>query len=169
MTNKEIASLLAMATANFPHVAEKDMSNTATLWKEMLSDIPFDVAKAAIVKVLATAKFWPTVAEIRESASQLTNPQILTPAEAWGLVVQANDMYGYYRPIEGMESLPPLVQTAVRAMGGFRDICMSENPGVTRGQFMKIFEQYAAREKEMAVLPESVREMIGGVVKLLPQ
>lgn len=169
MTKQEIGALIALTAANYPNMQERDLRPTANLWKEMLSDIPFDVAKAAIIKVLSTAKFWPTVAEIREAASQLTNPQILSSAEAWGLVVQANDKYGYYRSIEGMESLPPMVQMAVKAMGGFREICMSENPGVTRAQFMRMYEQYAAREKEMAVLPESVRELISGAVKLLPQ
>lgn len=169
MTNKEISALIALTAANFPNMQERDMRPTANLWRELLSDIPFEVAKTAIVKVLVTTKFWPTVAEIREAAVSLTSPQILSPAEAWALVEQANDRYGYYKPIEGMQSLPPAVQEAVKAMGGFREVCASENPGVTRGQFLKMYEQFAAREKEMAVLPANVRELIGGAVKLLPQ
>jgi hypothetical protein len=45
---------------------------------------------------------------------------------------------------------------------------MSENIDVTRAQFMRIYEQYAGREKEMAVLPESVKTFLGGTVKSLP-
>ena len=89
MTKQEIGALLALATANFPSMQEKDMRPTANLWSEMLSDIPFDIAKAALIKVLATARFWPTVAEIREAAASIVNPGILTPAEAWGRVIKA--------------------------------------------------------------------------------
>lgn len=169
MTKQEISALIALTTANFPNMQERDMRPTANLWLEILSDIPFEVAKAAIIKVLATAKFWPAVAEIREAAAQFTNPNILSPAEAWALAEEANDRYGYYRSEEGMKSLPPLVQTVVKSLGGFREVCASEQPAVTRGQFMRMYEQYASREREMAVLPESVKQFIGGAVKLLPQ
>ncbi len=169
MTKQEIGILISLTAANFPNMQERDLRPTANLWKEVLSDIPFDVAKAAIIKVLATAKFWPTVAEIREAAAVITNPHILSPAEAWALVEQANDRYGYYRSEEGMKSLPPLVQLVVRSLGGFREVCASENPGVTRGQFMKMYEQHASREREMAVLPANVRCLVEGEVKLLSQ
>jgi len=168
LTKQEIGALLALATANFPSMQEKDMRPTANLWSEMLSDIPFDIAKAALIKVLATARFWPTVAEIREAAASIANPGILTPAEAWGQVIKAVQEFGYYRSGEGMATLDQTVQKAVKAFGGFREICMSENIDVTRAQFMRIYEQYASREKEMAVLPESVKTFLGGTVKSLP-
>lgn len=169
MTKDEIGTLIALTAANFPNTQERDLRPTLNLWKEMLSDMPFDVAKAAVIKVLSTARFWPTVAEIREAATHLTQPHIMSSAEAWGLFERSNDRYGYYRPEEGMNMLNPLIRQTVRSMGGYRELCSSENVGVTRGQFMKIYEQLAAREKEMAVLPASVRELIDGTVKLLPQ
>lgn len=169
MTKQQISVLIALTAANFPNMQERDMRPTANLWQELLSDIPFEVAKAAIIKILATARFWPTVAEIREAAAAITNPHILSPAEAWALVEQANDRYGYYRAEEGMKSLPPLVQTIVKSLSGFREVCASEEPGVVRGQFMKMYDQYAAREREKAVLPSDILELVEGKAKLLPQ
>jgi len=168
LTNSQITSLVALAAANYPHLQDKDMKPTAALWKEILSDIPFDVAKAAIIKVLSTARFFPTVAEIREACATLTNPQILTPAEAWGQVIKSLQNYGYYRPKEGMEALEPTVQKAVRAFGGFTELCLCENIDVARGQFLKMYDQLAKREKETSVLPESVRQIMAGVAKALP-
>ena len=168
MNNKEIVALLAMATANFPSYQERDMGATLSLWKDLLSDIPFNVAKAALIKVLATAKFWPTVAEIREAALFVTNQQGLSPAQAWGLFEQADEKYGYYRAVEAMESLPVTVQQTIKAMGGFRSLSASESPSVTRGQFLKMYEQIASREKEMSVLPQDVRELINKSAKMLP-
>ena len=169
MTPKEVSKLMTLAIANFPNMQEKDMDPTLVLWREMLSDMPFEVAKAALIKVLATAKFWPTIAEIREAALDVTGQKGLTPAEAWALVEQADEKYGYYRADEAMKSLPPVVQQTVRAMGGFSSISSSENPGVTRGQFMKMYEQFATREKEMAVLPANIRKMITDATRLLPE
>lgn len=167
MKTEEVGALVALATANFPNMQEKDMGPTVALWSEILSDIPFDLAKAALIKVLVTAKFWPTVAEIREAATQLANPQALLPAEAWGLVTQANSKYGYYRASEGMESLPTMVQEVVRALGGFRTICMSENPDITRAHFLKMYEQYANREREYNLLPTGVRQLVDRTAKAL--
>ncbi|TEB15158.1 Loader and inhibitor of phage G40P [Pelotomaculum sp. FP] len=160
--------LVAIALANFPHLQDKDMGPTVVLWMKILSDIPYDVVQAALAKVLATAKFWPTVAEIREAAAAISSPFILSPAEAWGQVIKAVQEYGYYRSGEGLATLDKTVQKAVQAFGGFREICMSENIDVVRAQFMRMYGQFANREKETAVLPESVKNFIGGVAKSLP-
>ena len=166
MTKQEIGALLALATANFPSMQEKDMRPTANLWSEMLSDIPFDIAKAALIKVLATARFWPTVAEIREAAAEIINPQLPSPIEAWGEVVQAVKIYGLYRQEEGLNSLSPITKRVVQNIG-WREICLCEQPDIIRGQFRMAYEQYTKREKEEAVLPAKVKRLASGRDKVL--
>src|SRR5690554_198287 len=75
MTRSEVAKLLSLATANFPAMQERDMRPTLVLWEKMLSDLPPEVAEAALLKVLVSAKFFPTVAEIREAAVQISQPR----------------------------------------------------------------------------------------------
>jgi hypothetical protein len=145
---------------------EKDMRPTANLWSEMLSDIPFDIAKAALIKVLATARFWPTVAEIREAAAEIINPQLPSPIEAWGEVVQAIKIYGLYRQEEGISSLSPITKRVVQNIG-WREICLCEQPDVIRGQFRMAYEQYAKREKEEAILPAEIKRLAGDRNKVL--
>ena len=166
MTKQEIGALLALATANFPSMQEKDMRPTANLWSEMLSDIPFDIAKAALIKVLATARFWPTVAEIREAAAEIINPQLPSPMDAWGEVVRAVKIYGLYRQEEGLNSLSPITKRVVQNIG-WREICLCEQPDIIRGQFRMAYEQYAKREKEEAVLPAEVKQLAGDRNKVL--
>ncbi len=166
MTKQEIGALLALATANFPSMQEKDMRPTANLWSEMLSDIPFDIAKAALIKVLATARFWPTVAEIREAAAEIINPQLPSPIEAWGEVVQAIKIYGLYRQEEGLNSLSPITKRVVQNIG-WREICLCEQPDIIRGQFRMAYEQYAKREREEAILPAEVKQLAGDRNKVL--
>jgi len=162
MKHDEIKTLVAMTLANFPNMQERHMSPTVALWQQMLSDIPFNVAKAALIKVLATARFWPTAGEIREASVQLTSPNILSAPEAWAQVIKA------IRYDWRSDELDPVVRKAIEGFGGLNGIGYSENIDVVRGQFLKVYDQYAARERETALVPASVRELIGETVKSLP-
>ena len=171
MNPDQVSFLLALAVANFPTLQEKDMGPTLVLWQEMLSDIPFEVAKAAIKKVLATIKYFPTVAEIREACSQITNPRQLTYDEAWALIIGAISRYGYYREAEGLTSLPLIVQQVVKNIG-WQEVCTCEEPDVIRGQFRRAWEVRLAREREENMLPAEIRLIINKAaagVKRLPE
>jgi hypothetical protein len=167
MTKSEIKVLIQWATANFPNMQERDMRPTAALWEKMLADMPYEVAEKALMKVLATAKFFPTVAEIRAAAVEITQPAMPTAAEAWGEVVQAIRRYGYYQEADAMASLSPAVAQVVSFIG-WRNICASDEPEIIRAQFRKAYETQSSREKEMAQIPSDVRQLISSVVKALP-
>ncbi|WP_096201917.1 replicative helicase loader/inhibitor [Bacillus sp. FJAT-45350] len=162
MNRKEIMNLLALATANFPSMQERDLKPTAVLWEKSLSDIPYNVAEKAIIKVLSTSKFFPTLAEIREAASQLTTPRTLDAIEAWGLVVQAIRRYGFYQEAKAMESLPPDVAEMVKRFT-WRELCLNEEPDILRAQFRMAWETQSKRKKEMSALPTQLREVIEGL------
>ncbi len=164
MTRKEVQNLLALATANFPAMQDKDMRPTAVLWEKMLADMPYPLAEKALVKVLATAKYFPTVAEIREAAADLTCPQQLTSAEAWGQVMEAIRKFGSYRAAEAMAWLSPEVATMVRRFD-FIEICRSKQIDVIRGQFTRLWESQAKREKELAALPAQIKQLISGIAE----
>lgn len=158
MTDEQAAYLVALAVANFPNLQEKDLRPTVELWLRMLGDLPYQVVEKALVKVLATAKFFPTVAEIREAASELMQPEGMLPGEAWGLVLEAVKRYGSYRQQEALASLPEDVATTVKYMG-WQEICLSEQPEVVRAQFMRIYEQVAARKREEVTVPQEVKAL----------
>jgi hypothetical protein len=156
---KEALRLVAWATANFPQLQERDMRPTAELWAKMLGDIPYQLAEKALMKVLATARYFPTVAEIREAAAELQHGRPMTADEAWGLVAEAVRRYGYYREQEALASLPPEVAVIVRRFG-WQEICACEEPDVIRGQFRRAWEINSGQAREIAVLPAPIRELI---------
>ena len=169
MTEKEIGSLLTLTVANFPQMQNKNMKDTLALWNSMLADIPFSVAKKALLKVLSSAKFFPTVAEIREAATMLVRPMVPTHSEAWGLVRKAIMEYSSYREKEALESLNavhPAIGKTAQDMG-WRELCLSEEPDIIRAQFRKAYEVHCQREKEMAVLPAQIRGLIESSAKHL--
>ena len=65
------------------------MQPTAVLWEKALSDLDYPTAEKALIKVLSVSRFFPTIADIREAATQITQPRVMDAMEAWGLVGQA--------------------------------------------------------------------------------
>ena len=145
------------------------MGPTAELWYKMLADIPYEIAEKALIKVLATAKFFPTVAEIRAAATELCSPRLLTSGEAWEQVMRAIRRYGFYAQQQTMEMLEPLVKRAVECVG-LREICLSEEPDIVRAHFMRVYDQLANREREQVLLPPQIRQLVESTarIKALP-
>lgn len=160
MNRKEIINLLAIATANFPSMQEKDMKPTAVLWEKSLSDVEYAVAEKALLKVLSTSKFFPTVADLREAIAQLTQPRIIDAIEAWGMVVDAIRKYGYYNEAKAMAMLPDDVREMVKRFT-WRELCLSENPDTLRAQFRMAWETQSKRKKELVALPNEIRQILG--------
>ncbi len=159
MNEREALNLVGIAVANFPAMQERDMRPTAALWAKMLADVPYSVGEQALMYVLTTARFFPTVAEIREAVVKVTTPCALSPAEAWGEVELAIRCHGSYGEADAMRVMPPGVAVVARQMG-WRDICVSENIDVVRGQFLRMYEIQQRREQERAMLPDDIRGLI---------
>ncbi|SMB97824.1 Loader and inhibitor of phage G40P [Thermanaeromonas toyohensis ToBE] len=164
MTEQEAAYLVALAAANFPALQEKDLGPTVELWYRLLQDLPYQVVEKALLKVLSEVRYFPTVAEIRQAAAEIMQPETLSPGEAWALVLQAVKRYGSYREAEALAALPEDVARAVRYLG-WREICLSEQPEVVRAQFMKVYEQVIGRQRESVVTPREVRELTAKIAQ----
>jgi hypothetical protein len=169
MNRKQIINLLGIATANFPSMQTRDMQPTAVLWEKALNDMDYPTAEKALIKVLSTSRFFPTIADIREAAAQITNPRVMDAMEAWGLIVQAIRKHGMYRQKEGLESLPPDVREMANRFT-WRELCLNENPDTMRAQFRMAWETQSKRENEMRQIPQEIRgmlEQMTGKMKLL--
>lgn len=162
MDKKQIINLLGIAAANFPNMQERDLRPTAILWEKALNDIDYPTAEKALIKVLSTSKFFPTVAEIREAANQITNPRLMDAMEAWYLIGQAIKKFGFYKQDEGMASLPPDVREMAKRFT-WRELCLNDNPDTMRAQFRMAWETQSKRENELRQLPMEIRGMIEGL------
>ena len=127
-------------------------------YARMLQDIPLETLTVAIDQLCSESKYLPSVAEIREKVRVLTAPKdVLSPGEAWGVVLKRMKQYGIYepyppRPIPPIEH--PFIAEAVAAIGGWYDLCTSDNVVADRAHFMKIYEQLVARrEADERLLP----------------
>jgi hypothetical protein len=158
MTKGEMARLLAVLAAAFPRFEVDDLK--VQVWHEMLGDLDYEIANMAVKKLIMESTFPPAIAEVRKAAADILNPGQLTGAQAWGEVMKAIREHGSYGEAEALASMSPTTAQVVRYMG-WRDICMSEEPtGVLRGQFLKMYEQVASREREQRLLPAGLQEQI---------
>lgn len=146
MTRKEFATFSMALKTYYPREALLPNNEAMELWYRELQDIPFPVAEAALRKWVATNKWSPSIAEIRELTSGIVYGEQMTWGEAWEKALDAVRRYGSYNRQAALDSLDPLTRKCVENIG-YMDLCMSENIMVERAHFQKIFEVYAKREQ----------------------
>lgn len=160
MTKKEFGMFVSALKTYYSK--EKDLiPNDAamTLWYKQLQDIPFPVAEAALDKWVATNKWSPSIADLREMAASVTVGDIPDWGQGWEKVLDAVRRYGLYGQAEAMASLDELTRKAVRGVG-FRDICLSENISVERANFRTIYQALADRERAERQMAEGLKVTI---------
>jgi len=157
MTKAEIAKILAVLAASYPKFEVDDLK--VQVWHEMLGDLDYVTANMAVKKLILENAFPPSIAEVRKAAAEIMNPDVMTAAEAWGEVERAVRTYGSYQEIEALASLSPRTAKVVRQIG-WREICLNEEPGVVRGQFLKMYQQVQERDRREMLLPAGLRNQI---------
>lgn len=160
MTRAEVLKLVAVAVACFPSYQDRDMTPTATAWHEILGHLPFEIGKGALTKVLATAQYFPTAAQILAAAATM-QPQVLPePEMAWQEVLDQIHRVGYLG--QPTWSHPAVGQAANALYGGWVQLCQSlmvETLGVDRAHFMRLYEAFTKQERENLSLPPSVQRL----------
>lgn len=163
----EIAALVAIIGKAYPSFeADKDR---VALFVDMLADLDPAALKAAVKQHIATSKFPPTIAELRQGAATVSGPALPSYADAWEEVLGEVRRVGYL----GMPSFShPLIAKAVAVMG-WRDLCASEvsETATWRAQFRDIYNSYAARAAQEAAYMPSVRALAdrNGALQALPK
>ena len=158
MSPMQAAKLVAILIAAYPNSrsAVRDIDATSALYERMLADLDVNVATAAVERILATSKFLPSIAEIREAALAVSVGGKRAGGEAWGDVIAAIGKFGQYRTPEFADAL---VEKTVRAFG-WREICQSENQQADRARFIELYDRLASSartESIVAGLPSGER------------
>ena len=145
MTKSEAAKLVAALLAAFPGVRAND--GTSMIYERMLGDLDYASANAAIERLLAGARFMPTIGEVRESALALTVGERKPGGEAWGSVTKAIGREGVNRtPGVDFMFADPITARCVAALG-WEEMCNSELQAADRARFIDLYDQLAAQER----------------------
>lgn len=158
MTKNDVVRLFEILCSLWPSQAKNFNAGEVArdTWYAMLGDKPLELVSLAIQKLAANSIYIPSIAEIRQTIAEMESPNDFIDAdEAWGIVYKSIGKYGYYNGEKALASMPIIVADTVRTMG-WRDLCMSENVGVDRGQFRRAYEIRLARTKERAQTPQRI-------------
>lgn len=182
---KEIIKMLCGFRQAFPNT--KADSDTMLIYSYALMDMEVGLIYAAMMKILHTSTFFPSVAEIRSTAEKLINfnrkNTLPTAGEAWEEVQKQVRKVGPYSS-QPWEFSCPEVEQAARQFG-LMELCrLQENEvNTARAQFMRIYDRQQEKMKElremetvMQILPPerkiqflSVVEAITGTPAALPE
>ena len=161
MNKAETAYLLQILMQLFPGTKLTADELTVSLWQELLSDLPAELALAAAKRAAVKTNFMPSIHEIRSEAAQAMMEQQggKSAGEAWAGVRRAISNFGYTRPEKAREALGEDVWKAVQMMGGWTELCMSEaGDSVLSAQFERRYEAEQKRHGERLLIPEGLRQ-----------
>lgn len=142
----EVRYVILFLIAAYPAWTCGNPDFTLSVYERMLVDIPIDVLQAAAIRHVATSRFFPTVAELRDGALVANVGHTVADAgEAWQVVRDAM-LSGLTSP-DVTPEFAPLTRRTVDAMG-WRELCASENQVADRAHFMQIYERLRQRQAQ---------------------
>lgn len=153
MTEQETIKVIALIVMSYPASErfkdESAVKGMVAVWKQMFQDDDVKIVELAVQKHIATNKWAPSVAEIRETVAELTNQDLIPPDRAWEIF---DDFWSESVWDWDTEKLPPLISSVVSRLGS-RDHFYKFD--VYR-RFMELYKPAYERAKMQASLPRSV-------------
>lgn len=178
MTKADAARLVAIVVTAYPNYDkfrdEQAVTATVNLWASMFTADDGRIVALALNKHIATSKWPPSVAELREIMLEIQRPDLIPPDKAWAAVSDLLHTAGEYNHGDLQSQLPPLVARAVETIGWgnlwemHRSYCVGGKPGMDRVAFVQQYGPMYEREKQRAMTPEGITAQIDSVAASLP-
>lgn len=173
MTRAETIQIMGILQVAFPsyyrNVSTADASAAVSLWTELFSEDPAELVAAAVKALIATQVegYPPTIGAVKAKLRELTEPESLTAAQAWAMVERAcaNGVYGAQ---EEFDRLPTIIQRAVGSPNQLREwgnMDADTVKSVVASNFQRSFAIIQKREKEMALIPPDVRNLLASAAE----
>lgn len=166
MTKDEFSKIATALKAVYTDPKFLPDTNAISVWYGFLKDLSNAQCQAAISKYVATRKFPPTIADIREMAADNTGADTeINALEAWSLVRKAikNGIYGAE---EEWEKLPDICKKAVGSPDNIRAMAQldtNEVETVEQSHFVRSYNAVVAQTKDEAKIPPNIQRLISSV------
>ena len=171
MTEKETIQVITLLAGNYNSISEKTKEQKRVMintWQECLGDLDYKLVLQAVKKTIIESPYPPTIHEIRKNVIELVNPTTQrTAIEAWG---EAYKMIcnGGYMTQEEFEQHSPEVKSFFGSVRQVKELALTDAKTVntvTKGQFLKQYDILVEREKQQKLIPESMKQIISGLVE----
>jgi hypothetical protein len=165
MTSQQMESLFNIVLAGWAsqrqRLSDGDLREMAKLYAAGLMDLEFEATKDAVIRIVHTAKFLPTVAEIREAVGVVMYGDQITGITAWGEVQKAIKRWGSYRRPGTKAELEqgeadfvienPITLRVIRTLS-WQDLCAGDihTNMANRARFADEYDTIAGQERKNA-------------------
>jgi len=171
VTGKETREILTLLETEYPQsfsrMDDRQKAMKLKLWATEFQHDDYRAVYAVVRSIISAGarEFAPNIGVIREKLRSFSVGGEMTENEAWSLVSRAihNGIYGY---MEEYAKLPPAVQKAVgepEQLKRWAVMDEGEVQSVVASNFQRSYREIAARERELAKIPEDVRSLLTGV------
>lgn len=181
MNRSETVGIMAVLEVAYPKFyanKTKDEKDAAiNLWTKLFKSDDAKIVTEAVHAMVCTLEFPPAIADIKKKIALLTQSQVPSEMEAWGLVLQAIKNANYYsnpgersKAQEMFENLPEICQRLVGSPNQLREwanIEIDDLSTVVQSNFIKSYRIKAQQIKEYSMLPDSSKKLIGELSKTM--
>ena len=165
MTTEETRAILTVLKANYPqsfrNVNREVGEQMLALWAEAFKDTPAQLVTSAVKKIIYTdtREFAPNIGQVNAVIAEMTT-NAMTFEEAWRIIDTA--VHSGSPALEWNKF--PAVLKRITSARDIQEWAYSTEPStyrsVIKGQVRKAYETQIAREKELTILPESIKKLI---------
>ncbi|HEY1551121.1 MAG TPA: hypothetical protein VGG28_25000 [Kofleriaceae bacterium] len=175
MTKAEIGQVVKLLLASYAtqraRLTAADVEGMFEAYAAALGDLDVEAVRAAVIRIVRTSKWLPTVADIRSEVGELAHAASRAGLEAWGDIVRAMQRYGSHRTpgIDFTFDDPVIAELVSSTL--WRELCGSDNAVADRARFVDAYNQKSQHErKEIAASVGATRELkqlAGGIANAL--
>lgn len=175
MTREDTIKLIGVITMAYPNFDrfrdEKHIRSMVGVWADMFADDDAGLVALAVKEHISTSKWPPSIAEIRELMARMVRPDIIPPDEAWDIVTKYLYVAGEFCHRDYHAELPKAIAETIDAVGygqlyALHVAYIRGNPskaGQDRTAFIQAYEEKYERQKQLAMLPKTLRQSIDDV------
>ena len=165
-TSEQITKVVGTMAAAFPHVNVG--KETYDIYAKMLADVPVAELQAAAAQCLASARFFPSIGEIRDKVLELrrlaADDGAPDAGTAWAEVC-ANARYS------SSSFSHPRIAAAAQAIGGMRMLGMASDSDMVahRARFLEAYRDARGREEQQEALLPGVKAAVAKMQEIAAQ
>lgn len=139
MNKQDTAEMLAYLSAAYP--TANITRQTAQIYHEVLGNIHRDLVMEACRNLVRENAFFPAPSEVVRRIAQMNGMLSPSAGQAWETVQNEIRRIGH---IGHPEFVDETVQAIVNAIG-WRELCLADNQGVVRSNFLKMYAEISQR------------------------
>lgn len=169
MDKGETAKIMGIISMNYsekllPAVWVTNQSMATELWTDLLNDLDYNQVKAAVLILIMTKDYPPTIAEIRNTIAKESTQHIVTAEEAWGQIQKAVRKFGYTDEQGAKAFLQEDIRLIVERFG-WTYFCMMpiDDTSTYFAQFRNAYNCEVQKKIEKIQIPAALKAALSGI------